>query len=189
MLTFRSTAFVAVIGAAACSTSRQVAERMACAGGRGPLDGERVGTLRLGMSIDSAKILCPTAVDTIEYAEGEPIRVLIARVNADTIRIYPFGNSIWTMWVNSPAFQTQDSLKVGMPLTRLIAMPKLTGGFGEGDFYLLDDSGSACGLSFQLDAATAHRLAGVDHVGPETLQPYASSSRIIAVLVRGCRRR
>jgi len=160
----------------------------ACAGGGGILDGNHVGTLRIGMSIDSAKILCPTAVDTVEYMEGERVPVLIATLAGDSIRIYTQGSAIRTIWLGSPAFQTRDSLRVSIPLGRVLDLPSLAGGFGEGVFYVYDDrpTGPACGMSFQLDRATARKLVGVRRPLRETLRPYAESGRIIGVLVRGC---
>ena len=110
------------------------------------------------MSIDSVKILCPEAVDTFTMAEGETLRVLVYADKADSILVYPSGNVAGTMWVTSAAFRTVDSLGAGIPLSRILPLPGLTGGYGEGDFYLFAEQGSACGLSFRLDDETATKV-------------------------------
>lgn len=167
--------------------STRLAERAAaCAGGEGVLDGYRIGSIRLGMPVDSAIALCPAAHDTIEFNEGEPGRVLVARIAGDTIRIRIHENAVHSILVETPRFATQDSLRAGMPVGRLLSLPELTGGSGEGVVYVWSTHESACGLSFRLDDRTAGAQLTVRKVSPASLAPYAASGRVTAILVRGC---
>ncbi len=167
-------------------TSTPVMSASACAGGAGELDGQHVGSLQLGMSADSAIALCASARDTIAYEEGDPTRVLLATMGGDTLRIRITENSVNSIMVESPLFATADSLKVGVPLSRLLSIPNLQGDFGEGDFFVWSDDAPWCGLSFRLDDATARALSGTESDVRVMLQPYAGSGRVSAILVRGC---
>ena len=138
------------------------------------------------MSIDSVKLLCPGAVDTVTFAEGDTIRVLVYADRSDSILVYPSGRVAGTMWLTSPLFRTVDSLGAGIILGRILSLPGLLGGYGEGDYYLYSERGAGCGLSFRLDDATASKI-GTREVSPELLRPYAHTGRITAVLVLGCR--
>lgn len=184
----------ALVLVAACSGSREPeasdtsSAPVPCAGGGGILAGDRVGTLRLGMSLDSAKVLCPAGIDTVQYDEGERIRVLLAASGPDTIIASVNDGTVGTLWTTSPAFVTADSMRAGSALSRLLRLPSLTGGSGEGRFYLWNEGEEECGMSFLLDESTARRLQRVSRVTVETLRPFATTGRITAVLVRGCTR-
>ena len=181
-----------VLLAAACADQTQrsdstvIAARAECAGGGGLLSGSQVGTLTLGISADSAKALCPAFLDTIEYSEGETTSILIAMIGPDSLAGVLSGGVLFAIRTTSAAFQTVDSLGAGIPIGRLLTLQRLSGGFGEGDFYLFNEGQEACGISFRVDEATARRIDPTMPVNAATFRPFAETGRVASVLVRGC---
>lgn len=150
------------------------------------LAGDRAGALRLGMPADSVKGLCVVVRDTTEMPEGQETRVIVVSAGGDTLRASIEDGRIYSIVVESPRFRIADSLHVGMPLRRLIGIPKITGGRGEYGLYVWSDEPATCGVSFLV------RFAGRDPmlriVSRESLEPYANTARISQALVRGCDR-
>ena len=155
-----------------------------CGVEQGQLRGDRVGALRLGMSPDSVKRLCTVVRDTTEMPEGQPTRVLIVATAGDTLRATLEDGKVYSVVVESPRFRLADSLHAGMPLSRVLGLPKLSGGRGEYGLYVWSDAPETCGVSFLV------RFAGRDplirDVSRATLEPYAATARITQALVRGC---
>ena len=150
------------------------------------LAGDRVGAVRLGMPADSVKALCIVARDTTEMPEGQPTRMLVVVTGGDTLRATLEEGKVYSVVVESPRFKVADSLHAGMPLSRVLGLPKLTGGRGEYGLYVWSDEPATCGISFLV------RFSGRDPmlrtVNRETLEPYATTARITQALVRGCDR-
>ena len=155
-----------------------------CGAEEGTLRGDRVGSLRLGMSPDGVKRVCTVVRDTTEMPEGQPQRMLVVTTAGDTLRAAIEDGRVYSIVVESPRFRMLDSLHAGMPLSRLLGLPRLTGGRGEYGLYVWSDAPETCGVSFLV------RFAGRDPmiraVNRESLEPYAASARITQALVRGC---
>lgn len=136
------------------------------------------------MSPDSVKRVCSVVRDTTEMPEGQAQRMLIVATAGDTLRASIEDGKVYSIVVESPRFRMLDSLHAGMPLSRLLGLPRLTGGRGEYGLYVWSDAPETCGVSFLV------RFAGRDPmirtVNRESLEPYATSARITQALVRGC---
>jgi hypothetical protein len=148
------------------------------------LAGNRVGALRLGMPADSVRGLCLVVRDTTEMPEGQPTRMLIVVTAGDTLRATLAEGKVYSVVVESPRFRVADSLHAGMPLSRVLGLPKLSGGRGEYGLYVWSDEPPTCGISFLVDFAGRDPMLRV--VNRESLAPYAAGARISQALVRGC---
>jgi hypothetical protein len=137
------------------------------------------------MPADSVRLVCQVQSDTTELAEGEPIRVIRIGVEGGSVRIWIERGAIHSIMVESPAFRTADSIGVGSPLARLLEYRDLTGGYGEGDYYVMSDSASACGLSFLMDFRVSGKRPPVDG-SRKALAPFASTAKVSGILIRGC---
>jgi hypothetical protein len=151
------------------------------------LSGARAGALRLGMPADSVRQLCRVVRDTLESQEGEKVRRIVVAVEGDTLRVPVVEGRVHSIVVESRHFMTSDSVRVGMPLSRLLAYPGLTGAYGEGDFYVFSDAPPVCGLSFRIDFGQRGQPF-IRNPSRESLEPYGASARIEAILVRRCGR-
>jgi hypothetical protein len=117
--------------------------------------GNRVGRIRLGMTIADLRNDCSILRDTIEVNEGEAGRVVYALVAHDTVRLDVLHDSVRFIRVHGPRFVTPDSIHAGMPLFRFLIgrQPRVL--VGEGKVYLRDPQ--HCGISFGLSPeAYAH---------------------------------
>jgi hypothetical protein len=116
---------------------------------------DRVGIVRIGMPMDSVRSQCRVIRDTSEMDEGEAHHVAYAVVAGDTLRINIDHDVVWRLSVRRPRFATQDSIRVGMPLSRFLVGRHPDIGVGEGKVYLFDPRhpGNSFGLS---DEAYAH---------------------------------
>ena len=152
----------------------------------GRLTGGRVGALYLGMPVDSVRLRCRVVRDTVEQDEGGDARYLVILVGPDTLRALVRSDRVDDILVQSSRFATADGIRVGTRLARLLSYRGLSGGAGEGEYYVDADSNPAlCGLSFRLDF-DGRRWP--KHGPPKNLRPYASSAKIDQILVRGCHR-
>ncbi len=155
-----------------------------CGVEQGQLRGDRVGALRLGMPPDSVKRLCTVVRDTTEMPEGQPTRVLIVATGGDTLRATLEDGKVYSVVVESPRFMIADSLHAGMPLSRVLGLPRLTGGRGEYGLYVWSDAPQTCGVSFLVKFAGRDPM--IRDVNRAALEPYAATARITQALVRGC---
>ena len=150
------------------------------------LTGDRVGAIRLGMTTDSVKRVCRVVRDTVEMPEGQRQRALIIAIGRDTLRSWiSDSGTVANVFVESSRFMTTDSLRVGLPLGRLLSYPKMIAAYGEGNFVMFSDEPPLCGLSFMIDFGDRPPPFMRDPT-PEALQPYATSARIGSILVRRC---
>ena len=155
-----------------------------CGVEQGQLRGDRVGALRLGMSPDSVKRLCTVVRDTTEMPEGQATRVLVVAAAGDTLRATLEDGKVYSVVVESPRFRIADSLHAGMPLSRVLGLPKLSGGRGEYGLYVWSDAPETCGVSFLVKFAGRDPM--IREVSRAALEPYAATARITQALVRGC---
>lgn len=163
-----------------------VARRPDCGASNEILTGNQVGAIRLGMPADSLKHFCPVLSDSTEHPEGQPTRVIRIPVGEGTLRVWANNGVVYNVLVETSHFRTADSIRVGSPLLPLLRHADLTGGYGEGDFYVFTNAAMLCGLSFQLDFGARGTRPPPRRVTPESLKPFASA-KVRAILVRGCR--
>ncbi len=133
------------------------AQRARCADAT--ITGNRVGAIRIGMSLDSVGATCRIIRDTTEMDEGEAGRVVYVLVAGDTARIDVLNNSVEFISVRRPRFMTTDSIRPQMPLARYLRGRRPEILVGEGKILLVDRT--HCGNSFGLSAeayATLPRL-------------------------------
>ena len=144
----------------------------------------RVGAVRLGISADSVRLLCPVAreTDIKEYFA----RVLVVPIASESLFVWTTHGVVERIEVTSPRFRTVDSLGVGSPLARLQRLTGMDAGVGDGSDVVMiyTSSGNACGLSFRVDEATAETLSHQRDVRAATLA-YRGDGHIIEVGVLG----
>ena len=145
-----------------------------------PLADSAAGPVRLGMRADEIAARCAGTRDSSGTQEGTPTHTLVVPVGAELVHASIVDGRAWRLAVVTPGLRTRDSLGVGTPLSRLLALPGARGLTGEGSTYVVADR--PCGLSFELDAfvpraepdtAALHRLAG-------------KGAKVKRVLVTGC---
>lgn len=119
------------------------------------IDGDGVGAIRIGMDADSVKAHCSVARDTVEMrTEGQQERLLVVALGGDTANAEIDSGRVWRIEIRTPKLRTADSLGVGTPLSRLLALKGGVQGLaGEGHMFLLAEA--RCGLSFELSAPAA----------------------------------
>jgi hypothetical protein len=108
-----------------------------------------VGTLRIGLSVDSVKSICRVARDTtMRGLEGMMERRLVVSFGGDALDAEIVDGRVWRLDIRSPAFRTTDSLGVGSPIGNLSRLGRIRGLVGEGVLVVV--SPDRCGLSFVL---------------------------------------
>lgn len=167
---------------ATSSTPSAATRVLSC--GEAIIRGEGIGLLRIGASVDSVRRHCVVVRDTtVLGAEGMPARKMAIAVAADTVEAEIVDNRVWRLAVLSPHLRTTDSLGVGTPLSRFLAMKKPRAFMGEGEVFLMLPS--HCGLSFRLaDMGSGRPRAEYDSAALARLPKKAHVSE---VLVFGCR--
>jgi hypothetical protein len=147
------------------------------------LDGGGVGALRIGALVDSVRARCALVRDTTELrAEGLPVRVIAVAVSGDTVEAEVDSGRVWRIETTRPTLRTADSLGVGTPLARLLALPGAHGLSGEGAVFVV--SPARCGLSFQLSGVgSAAPRGGWTAAALRRLPPSTAVSRVLVV---GC---
>jgi hypothetical protein len=145
-----------------------------------PLADSAAGPVRLGMRVEEIVARCPGARDSTVSLEGTPARTLVVPVgDADTVDVSIVEGRAWRLAVATRGMRTRDSLGVGTPLARLLALANPRGLTGEGRTFVVADQ--PCGLSFELDRF-------VSRAAPDTasLRREAKGARVKRVLVTGC---
>lgn len=146
-------------------------------------DGDGIGALRIGATVDSVRRSCRVVRDTTEMrAEGLPVRILAVAALGDTVEAEVDSGRVWRIAVTSARFRTTDSLGVGVPIGRLLAVPGIRGLTGEGTLYLV--SPTHCGLSFRV--TNPQRALRADWTLP-LLKRLPATSVVTQVLVLGCK--
>ncbi|HEX5971408.1 MAG TPA: hypothetical protein VFY85_05745 [Gemmatimonadaceae bacterium] len=151
--------------------------------GRPIVDGDGVGSIRIGMSVDTLKSRCVVARDTVERrTEGQLERILVVPFEQDTAVVEVNEGKVWRIEITEPGLRTSNWLGVGTPLSALL---DLNGGVqglvGEGNLFLV--SQALCGLSFELSEPRSPS-GSWDMARLRTLP---KSTVVKRVLVIGCR--
>jgi hypothetical protein len=144
------------------------------------ITGDRVGVIRIGMSLDSVRTRCRIVRDTMEMDEGEASRAVYVLVAGDTVRIDVLNNAVEFIKIRRPRFMTQDSIRTGMPVARFLIGRRPQILVGEGKVYLVD--GTHCGNSFGL---SAEAYARVRHLTEASLARLPRSTVIDEIGVTG----
>jgi hypothetical protein len=148
------------------------------------LTDEGVGKIRIGESVESVRHDCTVVRDTTELGgEGMPTRMVSVLFLRDTVEAEIVDDKVWRVAIESPHFSTADSLRVGMPLVRLLALRKPQGMIGEGALYVM--SADHCGLSFRLNDNGQPVLRDPS---PAQLSRLSAATHVIEILIVGCHR-
>ena len=142
-----------------------------------------VGTLRLGLSVDSAKVICRVVRDTtMRGAEGMMERRLLVSFGGDALDAEIVDGRVWRLDIRSAAFRTPDSLGVGSAIGDLSRLGEVRGLVGEGVLVVV--SPDRCGLSFVLSGGIpATRVRNWDSAA---LARLPRSTTVERVYVVGC---
>jgi hypothetical protein len=140
---------------------------------------DRVGAVRIGMSVDSVRAQCPIVRDTTEFNEGEPGRIVYALVAGDTIRLGVSRDTVRVIAVRRPTFMTSDSIHVGMPLSRFLSGRRPRVLVGEGKVYLRVDG--RCGNSFGLSREAFQHVRGLNEATVGRLPPTTVIDEILVL--------
>jgi len=145
---------------------------------------EGIGSLRIGATVDSIRLLCNVLRDTtVLDNEAMPQRELVVRVDADTVRAEIVNGRVWRIAILSPRLHTPDSLGVGSPLAKLLRLKNPRSMTGEGEIFVA--SPEHCGMSFRLENANEAIYQGeLDRAG---LARLPASTFVSQVLVFGCK--
>jgi len=151
--------------------------------GRPIVDGEGVGSIRIGMAADTVKARCVVDRDTMERrAEGQLERVLVVPFEQDTAVVEVNDGRVWRIEITEPGLRTSNWLGVGTPLSTLLALNGgVQGLVGEGNLFLV--SQALCGLSFELSEPRSPSGSW----NAARLRTLPKSTVVKRVLVIGCR--
>lgn len=149
------------------------------------ITGAGIGDVRIGQSIGQVRRLCDVRLDTtVIGTEGLPERIAHIHFLGDSIEVTVDNDRVWRIFINSPLFQTSDSLGVGTQVSRLLrSRGSITGLEGEGALYLL--LSEHCGMNFRL----AYDIADNEHKENWTqhdLQSIPSDVFVDQILIVGC---
>jgi hypothetical protein len=144
-----------------------------------PLADSAAGPVRLGMRVEEIVARCPGARDSSVSQEGTRTRTLVVPVGRDTVEASIVEGRAWRLAVATRGLRTRDSLGVGTPLARLLALANPRGLTGEGRTFVVADQ--PCGLSFELD-----RFVSRAEPDTATLRREATGAVVKRVLVTGC---
>jgi hypothetical protein len=166
----------------ACETRQEQPPRANPSCGDEILSDEGVGKLRIGKSVESMRSECTVVRDTTAAgAEGMPSRKIAVLFPRDTVLGEIVNDKVWRVEIHSPHFSTADSLRVGTPLARLLALRKPQGMTGEGALFV--KSREHCGLSFRLSETGSPILRDP---GARALSQLPSTTRVSDILIVGC---
>jgi len=161
--------------------SRRVARYAKCSPGY--ISDSAVAGLPIGASVASVKEHCRVLEDTtFPGLEGLPERTLLVEIGSDTLVAVIDSDRVWRIEIQSSRFRTQDSLRVGSRLSRLLRDSSARALIGEGNYYVV--MGSHCGLSFALPHIQLPRPMG--DLDAATLRALSDTLPIQEILVVGC---
>ena len=113
-----------------------------------PVTGAGIGDVTIGMTEAELRRRCTVTRDTtVAGPEGAPARLLGVAMGGETVDVEMNDGKVWRIPITDPDLRTADSLGVGTPLARLLALPGVRPAMGEGTYVL---SPAHCGISFQL---------------------------------------
>ncbi len=142
-----------------------------------------IGELRLGMSADSVKAICPVAFDTVRPGpEGMSERVIKVEFPPEAAEAEIVADSVWRLSVTTAGFQTRDSIRVGTSVQELLRHDDAQGLVGEGKLVVVFRR--QCGMSFILTGGIPRgRVRNWNRAALAKLPPNTAVERI---LVFGC---
>jgi hypothetical protein len=147
------------------------------------IDGESVGELRIGMSIDSLGEYCHVKRDTVQPGpEGTTERRVTVAFPPALVDAEIVEGRVWRIDIKSPAFRTADSLGVGSSVRDVLRRDEADGAAGEGAFYLI--SLKHCGLSYRLSGGIP--TGAIRRWDSTALSGLPASTEVTQVLVTGC---
>lgn len=155
-------------------------ERKGCGAPLPPLlEGDGVGALRIGASVEEIERSCLVLADTTLALgnEGMPERRLTAVVGSVATTATVSAGRIWRIEVATPRFRTADSLGVGSHMRDLRSTTARVSAGENGAYVMRSDH---CGLSFQLPGVVARTDMRAEDI-PDT-------ATVGMVLVVGCGR-
>jgi hypothetical protein len=151
------------------------------------LDGNGVGELQVGRTVDNVKRLCNVVQDTTDLgAEGMPERVMLLTTSRGRLEATIDSGRVWRIAIDQPDLRTADSIGVGSSLSRLLREGNETGAEGEGVLYVLPSN--HCGLSLGLDYEVTDREHR-DTWSKADLRKIPQDSRVSRVLITGCQKK
>lgn len=150
----------------------------------GVLSAAGIGPLRVGMPADSLERVC--SVLSKAFVPEYSTTSYAIRVGADTVFAWVGGGRVERLQTRSPAHRTHDSLGVGSAVQRILHLPDVRGGVGDGAnmYVLYPASGPHCGLSFWLDDTTATMLSRAKG-DPLRLLAMRGGGSVVEVDIRG----
>lgn len=148
------------------------------------MSGRGTGDLRIGMTTASVRAACRVTRDTTRLAsEGQTARMISVALGGENVEAEIVNDKVWRIEVTSPRFKTADSLGVGTPLARLLALSNPRGLTGEGQLFVA--SPDHCGLSFRLsNNGSSARSQNWDKAALSRLPP---ATVVDKILIIGCR--
>jgi len=151
--------------------------------GRPVVNGDGVGTIRIGMPADTVKARCVVARDTVERrTEGQLERILVVPFENDTAVVEVNDGRVWRIEITGSGLRTSNWLGVGTPLSALLALKGGAQGLvGEGNLFLVAEA--LCGLSFELSEPRSPSGSW----NAARLRTLPKSTVVKRVLVIGCR--
>lgn len=169
-------------GGAPSSPGASPAQHVAASCGRPVIDGDGIGTIRIGMAADSVKALCVVVRDTVERrSEGQSERILVVAFGSDTAAVEVNDGRVWRIEITDPGLRTADWIGVGTPLSTLLSRKGGVQGLtGEGNLFVITEA--SCGLSFELSEP---RSPSGDWPA-ERLRTLPKTTAVARVLVVGC---
>ena len=165
----------------ALSTSATARPAGSC--GRPVVDGDGVGSIRIGLAADTVKARCVVVRDTVERrTEGQLERILVVPFENDTAFVEVNDGRVWRIEITGPGLRTSNWIGVGTPLSALLALKGgVQGLVGEGNLFLVAEA--LCGLSFELSEPRSPSGSW----DAARLRTLSRSTVVKRVLVIGCR--
>lgn len=107
-----------------------------------------IGELKEGAKVEDVKARCDVVTDAEQRGvEGMMERVLVVRIDGETVRAVVNDDRVWRIEISSPRFRTNDSLGVDSPLSHIAGKSGARFFPGEGGVYgFVADH---CALSFR----------------------------------------
>ena len=107
-----------------------------------------IGDLKVGARIVDLRERCEIESDSEQPGpEGSKQRVVVVRVDGETVQAIVDDDKVWRIEINSPSFRTSDSLGVDTPLHRIATRHGARFFPGEGGVYgFVPDH---CAMSFR----------------------------------------
>ena len=152
-----------------------------CSGGT--MSGRGIGDLRIGMTVASLRATCRVTGDAARPAsEGQTARIISVAFPGEAVEAEIVSDKVWRIAVTSSRFKTADSIGVGTPLSRLLALNSPRGLTGEGQLFVA--SPDHCGLSFRLSNNGSSSPS--QNWDKAALSRLPSSTVVNKVLILGC---